>query len=341
MPSNIEWLLLIGTVLASAVGTGLWRQHALARQLLDIPNARSSHSRPTPLGGGLAIVVVFLAIVVGLLSRGVLDRSVSAALLGAGLAVATVGFVDDRKHVAARWRLLLHFVAAMWALHWLGGAPPFLVFGQMISLGWAGNALALVALVWLLNLYNFMDGIDGIAGVEACTVCVGAALVGTARASAGGQDTLSMILGAACLGFLFWNFPPARIFLGDVGSGFLGITLGIIALAAAHTDPTRFWTWMILLGVFVVDATVTLVRRAAAGARVFDAHRSHAYQHAAFRTGSHARISLAVGAINLCWLLPVALLVATGRVDGVIGCTLAYLPLTWLAVRLGAGKVHT
>lgn len=333
-----SWLLVAGVGGAALLLTYVLRRYALARSLMDIPNARSSHSVPTPRGGGVAIVVSFLVALAFIAATGGLDWSASIALLGAGGFVALVGFLDDHGHIAARWRLLTHFVAAFWALGWLGGAPALQLFGVLFDLGWLGFALVAVYLVWLLNLYNFMDGIDGIASVEAICVCVGGALL---YVLLGKPDLalLPLMLAAAVAGFLYWNFPPARIFMGDAGSGFLGIVLGIMSIQAGWVDPALFWSWVILLGVFVVDATFTLVRRLLRGDKVYEAHRSHAYQYASRQFGRHLPVTLAVGVINLAWLLPIALLVGTGKVDGVIGVVLAYGPLVLLAIKFHAGEM--
>jgi glycosyltransferase WbpL len=285
----------------------------------------------------VAIVVGVLAALPVLFSGGALDASLLWALVGGGGLVAVVGFLDDHGHVAARWRLLAHFAAAAWALIWLDGSPPLVVFGLMLEGGWVGAAIAAVYLVWLLNLYNFMDGIDGIAGVEAICVCVGAAAL---YVLTGHPDRLvgPLLPAAAAAGFLYWNFPPARIFMGDAGSGFLGIVLGILSLQAASVSPSFLWSWLILLGIFIVDATWTLFRRLLRGDRVYEAHRSHAYQHAALRCGAHLPVTLAVGGINLFWLLPIALCVGVGLLDGVAGVAIAYAPLLALAIRLRAGE---
>ena len=223
-------------------------------------------------------------------------------------------------------------ISAGWALYWLGGLPPLDLFGQTLNPGWVGSVLAAIALVWLLNLYNFMDGIDGIAGIEAVTVCLGAAFL-----SANSDWMLPCTLAAASLGFLVWNFPRARIFMGDAGSGFLGVTLGVLALYSANVSPRWLWSWIILLGVFVDDATVTLIRPLWRRERVYQAHRSHAYQHAAQRRGAHWPVTATVAALNLLWLMPLALLVAAERLDGATGVAIAYVPLIWLALRLDAG----
>ncbi|WP_230411840.1 MraY family glycosyltransferase [Denitromonas iodatirespirans] len=315
--------------------TGRLRRYALARSLMDVPNARSSHVAPTPRGGGVAIVLCFLGVQPLLVALGALNSAGAWAIGGAGALVALIGFLDDHGHIAARWRLLAHFGAAVWALVWLQplGIVPAGVSG---SLSGVLMVLAALYLVWMLNLYNFMDGIDGIASVEAICVCVGGALLYWLHgASAAALVPLS--LGGAVLGFLVWNFPPAKIFMGDAGSGFLGIVLGILSFQAAAVSPSLFWSWTILLGVFVVDATYTLLRRLFRGERVYEAHRSHAYQQASRRAGRHLPVTLTVGALNLLWLLPVAVCVALGLLAGWVGVLVAYLPLVFLAVRLRAG----
>ncbi|WP_144967243.1 glycosyltransferase family 4 protein [Pseudomonas sp. DE0010] len=329
--------ILIVAGIATWLMTAALRRYALSRSLLDIPNARSSHTLPTPRGGGVAFVVAFMAGVLVLGWAGYVAPSVLVGILGAGGLVAVIGFMDDHGHIAARWRLLGHFAAAAWGLAWLGGLPPISVFGWPLHALWLAAPLGLLYLVWLLNLYNFMDGIDGIASIEAICVCLGGTVLFW-LAGAPGAAWLPLLLAATVTGFLIWNFPPARIFMGDAGSGFLGIVLGLLAIVAGWIDPLLFWGWLILLGVFVVDATFTLARRLLRGERVYEAHRSHAYQHASRRHGRHRPVSLAVAAINLGWLLPVALVVVVLKLDGATGTLVAYAPLILLAIAYRAGE---
>src|SRR5574337_152653 len=171
------WLLLPVVVIASLLLTGGLRRYALARSLMDVPNARSSHTVPTPRGGGVAIVVSFLLTLPIGAALGFVSWPAAYALLGAGAGIALLGFLDDHGHIAARWRLLGHFAGAAWVLFWLGGLPALKVVGLSVDLGWPGHVLAAIYLVWVLNLYNFMDGIDGIASVEALCVCFGGAVL--------------------------------------------------------------------------------------------------------------------------------------------------------------------
>lgn len=303
---------------------------------MDIPNERSSHSVPTPRGGGIAIVMVMSLLIGILLIWGFEYRSILVAYLAGGLIVAIVGFLDDRKHVAARVRLLVHFAAAAVILVAVGRLPSLSVLGSQLDLGIVNSLLAAVFIVWLLNLYNFMDGIDGIASAEAVTVAGGAAVLlwlGAATDFA----KLAATLAAVNLGFLVWNWPPAKIFMGDVGSGFVGFCFGAMAMITCAKGALSIWVWLILLGAFLVDSTVTLLRRVVRRDLFYEAHRSHAYQYASRKVGSHLRVTVAVCTINLLWLLPMAFLVTAHRLNGLVGVLVAYLPLLALALHFNAG----
>lgn len=333
------WLLVSAVCVMTFGLTWLLLRYAKVLNLIDVPNLRSSHSIPKARGGGVAIALTFLTSLVLLIPVPAFDNAVLIALLGAGSVVAGLGLLDDFMDVSIRWRLLGHFSAAAWALYWLEGLPPLLLLGVAVDLGVLGNLLAAVYLVWLLNLYNFMDGIDGIASVEALCVCFGGALL-YVLLGAESLALMPLLLAAAVAGFLCWNFPPARMFMGDAGSGFLGLVLGVLSLQAAWFTAELLWSWVILLGVFVVDATFTLLRRLLRGDKVYQAHRSHAYQYASRRFAGHRPVTLAVLLINLLWLLPMALLAGLGYVDGLLATLIAYLPLLWLAVKFKAGQLE-
>lgn len=329
--------LLCSTFLVSLALTGLVRHLALHKNLLDVPNARSSHSIPTPRGGGIAIVVAYLMALTLLYGLGELPFAAWLGLALSAAVVALIGFIDDLEHVPARWRLLVHFAAAGLLLSCVGGLPPLpLPWVGTLDLGWVGTALLGLFLVWLINLYNFMDGIDGIAAAQAVTVCLGMAFLSWYGDHANTLEPLVM-LAVAALGFLLWNFPPAKIFMGDVGSGFLGAALGGLMTWQAQTSGDLLWAWLIMLGTFVVDASLTLLRRLLRRQRVYEAHRSHAYQSASRQAGSHRPVTLAVIALNLLWLLPCAWLAVSGLLPGLVALLVAYLPLMLLALYYRAG----
>ncbi|MEQ5837408.1 glycosyltransferase family 4 protein [Marinobacter sp. NFXS9] len=310
-------------------------KYAISRQLMDIPNARSSHEVPTPRGGGLAVVVGVTMVL--LVEQSSLGGAVATAFLGGGGLVAALGWFDDHDHVGASWRLLGHVLAAAWILAWLGGAPALRLAWVGWLPYWAWQVIAVLYLVWLLNLYNFMDGIDGLAGAETVTLGIFGGLLCWLTVDVQ-LAVIPFLLAAAAAGFLVWNWPPARIFMGDAGSGYIGIVIGGFTIYVGKLDERLFWGWLILIGVFVVDATYTLVQRLLRGERVYEAHRSHAYQVASRQLASHRAVTISVVAINTFWLFPIALLVVFTTLDGFQGLLLAYTPLVMLAMYFRAGN---
>jgi glycosyltransferase WbpL len=322
---------------SSIVLCAVARWYAVRAEVVDHPTVRSSHVQPTPRGGGIGFVVVYLLALLTLYSLDLLELDLMVALVGAGTFVAAIGFADDHRHVPARYRFLVHVLAAMWVIYWLGMPSAATVFGSNGSWPvWLSAVLAVLYVLWIINFYNFMDGIDGIASVEAVTVALGAALLAYLARPEDGLWIAPLFLAAAVGGFLFFNMPPASIFMGDVGSGFLGVSIAALAVDTVSRAPQVFWAWTILLGVFVVDATVTLLRRIARRQRVYDAHRTHAYQHAALRFG-HRAVTLAVALMNVLWLLPTAWLVSSNRLPAGVGLLVAYVPLLLVALYFRAG----
>jgi len=326
-----DWLILSIIFFISFVLTELIRRYTLHKNLIDIPNDRSSHTIPTPRGGGLSIVILFLFSIVFVDS---LSSDIFFALIGSGLIIAVIGFWDDHNHVPAKWRLLTHFIAIFWALFWLGGITEFQVFNHQFDPSFIGLVLVAFLLVWLLNLFNFMDGIDGIAASEAIFVSSAGAFFSWMH----GLESLmliALILAATTSGFLFLNWPPAKIFMGDVGSSFLGLILGIIAYANI-LEGVSVYIWVILLGVFLVDSGVTLFRRFFYGERWYEAHCSHAYQHAAKKWG-HKKVTISIIVVNLFWLLPLAVVSYLKPDYGVWITLFALMPLMIVAFKFKAG----
>jgi len=329
----------------SVVLTGLIRNYALSRKVLDIPNQRSSHSSPTPRGGGLAIVLSFTAGVALLAGRQAISAQ-TVWILAACLPVAAIGFFDDHNHIPARWRFLIHAVSALTALYLMHGMPllwiPAPLDGWLHRLWmdwhWLGYPMGAFLLVWFLNLFNFMDGTDGIAASEA--LFVSAALAGYSYFPDPGLAATALSLSAAALGFLCWNWPKAKIFMGDVGSGFLGLLLGLLILCAARQVGVLLYCGLILFGLFIVDASYTLLYRMLSGQVWHQAHCSHGYQRAAKRYG-HLAVLLICWGINLAWLLPISLLVFLNPSYALAGLLLAYLPLLVLVRLLEAGRPET
>jgi Fuc2NAc and GlcNAc transferase len=306
---------------------------------MDIPNERSSHLTPTPRGGGIAFVATSLVGFLLLLLNSELDPADLLALCCACAIVAIAGHLDDRQQISgAMVRLIFHALGAIILIVGIGFPSQISLFDQTVNTGVIGSILGVLYLVWLLNLFNFMDGTDGIAASEAIFVCVAGAILNFHVISDINFSTAAIVLTASTFGFILYNWSPAKIFMGDVGSGYLGIAIGGLSLMAAKQQHDLLWVWIILLAVFVSDATITLIRRLLRKQKPHVAHRSHAYQHLAIRFNSHATVSLLVLVINVVWLLPIAFFVANKQLAGTTGVVVAYVPLLVAALALNAGK---
>jgi len=279
--------------------TALVRRWAM-RAVLDVPNERSLHVTPTPRGGGLAIAIVVLGFEAWLMLTGRIQVPWGWAAWCACALLACLGLRDDLRPMSARHRFLAQLVIC--------GGWLWILLGPANLLAWGGWVLQCLAMVWLVNLYNFMDGSDGLAGMQALlTGLVG----GMLALFVGATDIALMAVLTACasLGFLVWNWQPARIFLGDVGSYFLGGQFGVL-ITATRAEGHEAFFWIILLGPFIVDATLTLLRRIVRGERWYAAHRTHAYQRLVQAGLGHARVALAFALLGLCWSVPLAVTAA-------------------------------
>jgi Fuc2NAc and GlcNAc transferase len=251
-------------------------------------------------------VIVTILGVLAAGAAGWLPFTVVVVIVGGGTAVAVVGWLDDAKGLSPRIRLATHLSAAVWALFWMGYFPSARFGSTSATAGVVAAIISLLALTWSISAYNFMDGIDTLAGSEA--VWVGA-VGGLFAAITGHRDVafIGLLIASASLGFLPWNLPPAKIFLGDVGSGFLGYSFAVLALFSEQSGSLPAIGWLVLLGVFAFDSTVTLIRRLARGEKWYLTHRESAYQRAALRFGKHAPVTAIVIAVDvvlavLCWI---------------------------------------
>jgi Fuc2NAc and GlcNAc transferase len=311
---------------AAALGlTSAVRQYALERSIIDVPNDRSLHEQPVPRGGGLAIVITFLAGLLVVTLVGAVPAAWTLALGGGGTAVAFIGWLDDRRGVSRRTRAFVHFAAAAWALWWLGGLPA-VTFGTVeIQLPVIGSLLAAVGIVWWINLYNFMDGIDGLAGGQAVTVAAAAGVLILLGGVGPDAAAPAFLLAGAAAGFLALNWSPARIFMGDVGSGFLGFAFATLAVATENAGALPLLVWLLLSGVFLFDSTVTLLRRALRGERWYEAHRTHAYQRLVAAGHSHATVTIGVLVINAVLVIAAYFVAREGNAAAAAAAAVALL----------------
>jgi Fuc2NAc and GlcNAc transferase len=327
-----NFALIIATFLSSWLLTKKFKQYAEQRELMDVPNSRSSHVLPTPRGGGVAIVITFLTAATFFYFLGEVPLKVLLPLLIGGTFITLIGFLDDLKSVPARWRAFVHLFVSAIALFFL-----FAHTQNPTILFWGFIVVSCLGLSWLLNLYNFMDGIDGLAAAEALFFS-GVACLLLVLCQQTSLIWIFALLFASVAGFLIWNWSPARIFMGDAGSGFLGYTLGVLGLASSQLTPIPIWSWIILLGFFEVDATWTLLRRILRGERWYEAHRSHAYQHLTARWGSHKKTVLAMMTLNIVWLLPWSIIALRWPNFGALATFAALLPVLGFAIYFGAGS---
>jgi Fuc2NAc and GlcNAc transferase len=319
-------LISAGLAIAgSMILTGIVLRHAIRSSMLDHPNERSAHSVPTPRGGGLAICAVVLAYLLWSAVSHSLPWTTVIGIGGGAALVAISGLLDDFRSLSPYPRLLMHLVAAIWTISWLGGFPFLSSGGVTLPLGVFGPVLAVLGLVWATNLFNFMDGIDGIAAIETIWVAGAGGLL-LIRAGNSGLGVLALVLAGGALGFLRWNWPPARIFLGDVGSGFIGFMLGSLAVASENTRVVPLVVWAMLFSAFIVDATITLARRVRSG-HWHQPHNTHAYQRAVQAGWTHRRVDVGVSVLNLALAL-----IALAAVMGLIPAGIALLGAFGLSV---------
>ena len=330
MPIELGLLVAASAAVGLAVAwlTGPLRQALIYRGIYDAPNARSSHQSVKPRGGGLAVLAVVLP--AWLVAGWWVGGQAPVALVGLSAAVAALSFVDDVRGLGPGPRLLGQFAAVVAGLISLD--PASLMAGWLPL--WLERGLVAVAWLWFVNLYNFMDGIDGITSVETVTVALGLGLVALVTGAGTAGAVLPWLLAGACAGFLWWNWAPSRIFLGDVGSVSLGFALGWLLLELAARGHLA--AALILPGYYLLDTTATLLRRLLRGEKVWRAHKQHAYQRAVQAGLSHAavagRIAVANAILIGCALWAVAgAPIAAGALAALVAVGL------WASLRRGNG----
>ncbi|HSC67625.1 MAG TPA: glycosyltransferase family 4 protein [Cellvibrio sp.] len=304
-------------------------------RLIDKPNDRSSHTIPTPRGGGIAlatssILTIFVAWQLGYLS----SAPLLWLMLPAGL-ITILGIADDLFNLNIGTRLFVQTLLAAIGIFLIGIDRDLPVIMQGLL-----AALMVLFLVWMSNLYNFMDGINGLAALEAISACLCMGLIYWLQDKQSDSLHLMAIIAASSFGFLYWNFPKAKLFMGDAGSLFLGLSIGLITLENMGKDNNLLAAWLIMLGVFITDATYTLLYRMITKQPFHQAHRSHTYQKAAIRFKSHSITTFGVVLINIIWLFPLAFLTANGKLHLMAALLISYTPLFILAKKYRAGEME-
>ena len=284
----IIYLLLL---ILSFTLTYIIKNYYIKNAILEEVNERSSHTVPTPHGGGIAIVITWFVGLVYLNYVNEIDATLFYALM-VGVVISVVSYFDDIYELSPKLRLGVQLAVALGALVALGGLNT-LDFGIFtITNDIVTNTIAIVAIIWYINLYNFLDGINGYAGSEAIFLSIAGLLIfGGAHFG---------VLAVAVLGFLYWNWNKAKIFMGDVGSTLLGYNVAIFTLYYANQEATNLWVWIILFGVFWFDATLTLIRRKLNGEKLSQAHKKHGYQRLNQSGWSHYKVTNYSIVVNVC-----------------------------------------
>ena len=323
-------MLIVGSFgLGLVLQWGVWRL-VNRRHLLAEVNERSSHATPTSTMGGVVIVIVVLTYFAWLYQ---VEAQMALGLISALAGVAVIGLWDDLNAVSALLRLLVHMAATalgLWAFGFWG-------LWEVEVGGWLFVAVVGLAVVWFVNLFNFMDGIDGIAALQALTFCVGVQLL--TGGVPGWSGDLLWILSGATLAFLTYNWPPARIFMGDVGSGFLGLLIALMTFQFWQSDVLPLVGSLILLAAFWFDASYTLCVRMVTGQPFTQAHRSHLYQRLAERQG-HLWTTIAFLVFSMLWLGPLAWVAVNFADYQILILLIAVLPLAALCWRFKAGAIE-
>ena len=352
------WLLIPLSYIVSCLLTPASIPCLRRFKMIDHPNERSSHEEPVPRGGGIVILIVFITTFSTLFVFADSDfGQLLLTLLLAGIATAAIGLYDDIKPMPTTFKFSLYAAVVATSIYVLG-IPTIPLGSYLIEAQWWVYILEFLVLLWVLNFFNFMDGIDGIAATEAVFIALASCAI-----LAFNTDEHDLVIPLLCIagasgGFLVWNYPPAEVFMGDVASGFLGLTLALVGVITSIDGSLNIWVWFILYGVFFVDATVTLLRHIARRKSVYIAHRNHAYQRAALvlqnksrrnpsynenknrtiRAHAHRDVSLTVFAINCLWLAPWAFAASLYPTLAVFFTAAALLPLIALVAALGAGS---
>ena len=326
-------LTLIGFLFVLvSISIYFYRMFAIGKNIVANPNYRTLHVSPIPTGGGIVFAIFFVVGLFYLWRLNQLPHDLFVVLVVGGVVATLFGFLDDLIDLRAELKLMIQLLLSGWTVFYLGGEallfiewlPPF--FSILVTTTF---------LVCMINGYNFIDGIDGMAISGA--VFVSATIIGVLLLTQPDSNLIivMILLLSSSSAFLFFNWPPASIFMGDAGSVFLGYIFGLVVLMTARSGDISLWTWLVVFGYFVADLIVTQIMRVIFVKKWYKAHRSHAYQNLARISGSHLKVTGGVLIYNLVWILPLTLWSATVTEMAPYAATLAILPGIVVAYKYG------
>ena len=301
----LKVFIIVLAFLLTFLGVEFFRRWSLRNEIFDLPNERSSHTKPTPVGGGLVIVIISISFYVFFLLFN--DYEIQWSYIFGALTVALISWLDDLFSVPVIWRFLCHTFAALVTVYEYGNfSSVYVPFWGELNLSYFVPVLLFFWIVWMVNAYNFMDGIDGIAGVQAITAGIGWILI-SYKCGLEITGFYAGILAASSLGFILLNWQPAKIFMGDVGSAFLGYTFAVLPLMAGKEMPQKTSTFFIaavlLLWLFIFDTVITVFIRILHGKKIWQAHREHIYQRIVIRGYSHQFVTMLYGICSTAFII--------------------------------------
>jgi len=302
-------LFLLSALVISFVLTWLVRKIAIRKSIIDLPNERSSHTVPTPRGGGIAIAITWFLGITFLFFEGEISLELFLALL-CGLPIAFIGFVDDLISISPKVRFTIQLVSSISVLIIFKGINNINLGFSVIEVPYFLSVMAILGIIWFTNLFNFLDGIDGYLGAEVFFIGIVAMLFF-------GNIPLLM-LSAIVLGFLIWNWQPAKIFMGDVGSTLIGFTIGVFIAYSQKSSETSIFIWLILTSLFWFDATLTLYRRWRNGEPLLMPHKKHANQRLVQAGYSHQRVVFYAQILNISLILFIWLAFSFSEISGLL-----------------------
>ena len=326
--------LITATLIVSYIASVLYFRLASKYGPYATPNYRSLHQKVIPRGAGLAVAVPTLLGYLYLYLDHDLTSSQWMVYVIGGVVVAAMGAADDRLDISALYRMPFQFLAAGWICYWFRGLAPVDLGFAVVNLGYLGHVMLFVILIWFYNLFNFIDGIDGMASSATMFICaaIGALLFFQQAPMLG---LILILMGASSAAFLLFNWPPARMFLGDTGSSFMSYILSAVFVESLWRNPTNVWSWLIVGGFYFADTTLTTMVRILKVPGWYLPHRSHAYQNLARVWNSHRKVVLRVLMINLFWVTPFFLLSLKHEAWAIGVTAIVYIPLAVFCLKYG------
>ena len=328
----INLMSFVFIFVASVLGLLLYMKVARRNKIISSPNFRTLHLGDAITGGGFIFSLVFFSTIFFFWLIGFLTNEIFFVLGIGGFFATLLGFIDDLFNVGAIKKLFFHTILSAWSIYWLE-------LGIFLDINWIPHSisigLSILFLVWVINAYNFIDGIDGLAISGATFISGGLILIMIITNNSSDLTIIYFSLLACALAFIIFNWPPAKIFMGDSGSIFLGYIIGTLFLLTIKRGDVTVWTWLVIFGYFFADTTVTQLMRILLVKKWYKAHRSHAYQNLARITGSHLKITSAIIFYHFVWLLPLMIFSIKLPNLSMFAAALAVFPAMLFAVKYG------